>query len=72
MHHVYDIAISEDGGDDYLVVNLDPKRGGPTERQEALIFATAEAARIGWTRTRITRVAQTPSGGYSISIARIL
>lgn len=69
MYRVYDIAISDEGTP-YIVVNLPPDRGGPTEREAAISFAVAEAARIGWDATQITRVARTPLGGYSVSIRR--
>lgn len=68
MHRIYDIMIADDGA--YLVVNLPPARGGPTDREEAIAFAIAEAARIGWTKVSISRVAKTPLGGYSVSIHR--
>lgn len=71
MYHVYDICISEEGAP-YMVVNLSPDKGGPTDRAAAIAFAQAEAARVGWTNTEITRVARTPSGGYSVSINRWL
>ena len=69
MYNVYNLAISATGAP-YMVVNLSPDRGGPTNREAAIAFAVAEAARIGWSATRITRVARTPSGGYSVSIER--
>ena len=55
-------------GSPRIVVNAPPRLGGPTTREDALAFARAEVARIGWLDIRITRVAKTPSGGYSLTI----
>lgn len=70
MYHVYNLAISATSGAPYIVVNLSPDQGGPTNREAAIAFAQAEAAKIGWGATRLIRVTWTPTGGYSVSLER--
>ena len=69
MARIYDIVIN-DAGEPYIVVNLRPRLGGPTDEVSAIAFAQAEARSIGWPNPRVRRVAHTPSGGYSISVSR--
>jgi len=69
MARIYDIVI-KDAGEPYIVVNLRPRLGGPTDEASAIAFAQAEARSIGWSHPRVTRVAKTPLGGFSISVSR--
>ena len=68
MARAYSIVL--DDAETYIVVNLHPRLGGPTDEASAIAFAQAEARSIGWPNPRVRRVAHTPSGGYSVSVSR--
>lgn len=65
----YEIEIWTNG-QQRLVVNTSKLRQGPTTRAAAIDFALAEARFLGWTTGEVVRVAQTPSGGWSLTVAR--
>lgn len=53
-----------------LIMNTSKLRQGPATRGAAIDFALAEARSLGWTAPEVVRVAQTPSGGWSLTVAR--
>jgi hypothetical protein len=65
---VYQLHISENSPPRLVVNTPLPEQGGPADREAAVVFARAEASRIGWNRVQFNRVARTPSGGWSLSI----
>ena len=68
-HRTYDIVLAFDAAS--LVVNTPlPDFGGPASREAAIAFARHEAAVIGWPQVEVTRVAHTPSGGWTVSVRR--
>jgi hypothetical protein len=70
MYRVYDILV-DDQRPPRMVVNIKPtSTGGAIDREAALDLAAGEARAIGWTKHTFTRVARTPSGGWSITVER--
>jgi hypothetical protein len=67
MYRVYTLEV-HDVLPPRVVVNL--KAAAGLSRPDAIAYALADAARIGWASASVVRVSRTPSGGWSVTIQR--